>query len=158
VSKRIVVKRDGEDAAHVDGTLIEVRIGPGGLQLFAGMYRGIATLAAAGIDVVVDDVIYDRRVLKAAVEALVDAQVLFVALRLPREVAERRERERGDRGPGGAVAFYDRVHAHGVYDLELDTSVATPRECAQAIKRALEGDHPRRAFRQLAEVFGREEG
>ena len=139
------------EAEYPDGVLAEVRIGPGGRKLLAGMYRSIAALAAAGIDVIVDDVLHDRRVLLAAVEALRDAPVLFVGLRLPRELAERRERERGDRGPGGAVAFYDLVHAHGVYDLELDTATASPMECALRIKRALQDGHPRWTFRALAE-------
>jgi chloramphenicol 3-O phosphotransferase len=138
------------EAKYPDGVLTGVLIGPGGLKLLAGMYRSIAALAVAGIDVIVDDVIHDRRVLMAAVEALHDAPVLFVGLRLPRELAKRRERERGDRGPGGALAFYDLVHMHGVYDLELDTATASPQECAQRIKDALETDHPHNAFRHLA--------
>lgn len=150
---RTVPARAGGEATYVDGTLVEVRIGPGGLKLLAGMYRGIAALAAAGVDVVVDDVIHDRRVLKAAVDALEDARVLFVGLRLPREVAEQRERERGDRGPGGAAAFYDRVHAHAVYDLDLDTAAASPLECAVQIKQALQGARPRQAFRTLARLL-----
>ena len=141
------------EAVYPDGVLAEVRIGPGGRKLLAGMYRSIAAFAAAGIDVIVDDVIHDRRVLMAAVEALRDAPVLFVGLRLPLEVAVRRERERGDRGPGGAAAFYDLVHAHGVYDLELDTATASPMECALRIKQALQDGHPRRAFRELAAAF-----
>jgi chloramphenicol 3-O phosphotransferase len=141
------------EAEYPDGVLSEVRIGPGGLKLLTGMYRGIAALSSAGIDVIVDDVIHDRRVLMAAVEALRDAPVLFVGLRLPRDVAVRRERERGDRGPGGAAAWYDLVHAHGVYDLELDTATASPMECARRIKQALEDGHPRRAFRELATAF-----
>ena len=142
------------EAEYPDGVLSEVRIGPGGLKLLAGMYRSVAAIAAAGIDVIVDDVIHDRRVLMAAVAALRDTPVLFVGLRLPREVAERRERERGDRGPGGASAFYDLVHAHGVYDLELDTAAASPMECAVQIKKALQDGHPRRAFRRLAAFNG----
>src|SRR5215218_2763108 len=74
---------------YPDGVLAEVRIGPGGLKLLRGMYAGIAAVAECGIDVVVDDVIHDRSVLKAAVESLKDNQVLFVGLHLPREVAER---------------------------------------------------------------------
>jgi chloramphenicol 3-O phosphotransferase len=151
---RIVAERVEGESAYAGGTLTEVRIGPGGLKLLAGMYRGIAALSAAGIDVVVDDVIYDRRVLQAAADALSDAPVLFVGLRLPREVAERRERERGDRGPGGAAAFYDLVHQPGVYDLELDTAVLSPPECALEIKQALANGHPRRAFRELGVLLG----
>jgi len=73
----------GGEITYAGGPITEVRIGPGGLKLLAGMYRSIAALAAAGIDVVVDDVIYDRRVLDAAVDALHDFPVLFVGLRLP---------------------------------------------------------------------------
>jgi chloramphenicol 3-O phosphotransferase len=91
---RTVAEHQGGVTVYGDGTLAEVRIGPGGVALLAGMYRGIAALAAAGVDVIVDDVIHHQTVLRAAVEALCESQVLFVGLRLPRSVAERRERER----------------------------------------------------------------
>ena len=135
------------------GKLVEVRIGPGGIRLLRGMYLSVAALAAAGVDVIVDDVIYDPRVLEAAVRALRDSHALFVGLRLPLEVAERRERERGDRGPGGAAAFCDLVHAHGVYDLELDTSRLDPPACARLVKTALEGGRHPTAFRRLADTL-----
>lgn len=132
-------------------TLAEIRIGPTGHRLLAGMYQGIAALAAAGLDLIVDDVIYDWRVLNAAVDALHTLPVLFVGLHCPREVVARRERERGDRGPGGALAFYDLVHQHGIYDLELDTSEASPAECAARIKAVLHGGLPCGAFARLAQ-------
>jgi chloramphenicol 3-O phosphotransferase len=131
--------------------LAEVRIGPTGYRLLAGMYQAIAALARAGNHVIVDDVIYDQRVLKAAVEALHPLPVLFVGVRCPLDVVMRRERERGDRGPGGAAAFYHLVHAHERYDLEVDTSRASAVECARRIKQALEDDCPRTALRQLKE-------
>ena len=150
---RAVAGREGGEAVYGHGILTEVRIGPGGLQLLAGMYRSIAALAAAGIDVIVDTVIHDRRVLKAAVDAFADCRVLFVGVKVPRAVAERRERERGDRGPGGARAFYDLVHAHAIYDLELDTSLASPVECAGQIKQALHQDQPHQAGHALVQVL-----
>jgi chloramphenicol 3-O phosphotransferase len=55
--------------------------------------------------------------------------------------------------PGGPTAFYDRVHAHGIYDLELDTSKTSPRECALQIKTVLESKVPPGAFGRLAEIF-----
>jgi chloramphenicol 3-O phosphotransferase len=151
---RIVEETAEGQSVHGSGTLAEVRIGPGALKVYAAKYRAYAAVAAAGLDLVVDDVIYDRRVLAAAVDALRDAPVLFVGLFLPLAVAERRERERGDRGPGGAAAFYDLVHAHGCYDLELDTSRLSPSECARRIKQALDDGHPRHAFRDLALTLG----
>jgi chloramphenicol 3-O phosphotransferase len=153
---RTETRTESGEIVYSGGPITEVRLGTGALKLLAGMYRSIAGFAAAGVDVVVDDVIYDRRVLRAAVDALGESPVLFVGLRLPLAEAERRERERGDRGPGGAAAWFELVHAHGIYDLELDTSVASALECAQRIKAALENGPPRRAFRKLAAQFAGE--
>jgi chloramphenicol 3-O phosphotransferase len=57
-----------------------------------------------------------------------------VGLFAPLEVLEARERERGDRELGLARWQYDRVHQGVVYDLELDTAVATPLENAGNIR------------------------
>jgi chloramphenicol 3-O phosphotransferase len=153
-SVRTVTRTESGEYVYAGGPITEVRLGPGALKLLRGMYRSIAGMASAGVDVVVDDVIYDPRVLQSAVEAFQDLPVLFVGLHLPLAEAERREVERGDRGPGGAAAWYDLVHAHGTYDLELDTSSATPLACARAIKLALENGQPRTAFRRLAAKLG----
>lgn len=88
--------------------------------------------------------------MRAAVAALRDVPVLFVGLRLPLVVAEARERARGDRGLGGATAFHGLVHAHGVYDLELDTSTTDPEACASTIERRLAAGPEPSAFRVLA--------
>jgi chloramphenicol 3-O phosphotransferase len=140
---------DRGEVAYGAGELVDVRLGEGAIRLVAARYRGIAAMADAGVNLVVDDVLFDPRALRAAVRALATSDTLFVGLRLPLAVAEQRERERGDRGPGGARLVYDRVHAHGLYDLELDTSQHTPLECAQVIKRTLSGGQPRRAVREL---------
>lgn len=152
-AQRMVASIEEGIAVFGMGEFSGLRIGPGGVKLLAGMYRSVAALAAAGIDVIVDDVLHDERLLRSAVEALADLPVLFVGLHLPREVAEWRERDRGDRGPGGAAAFYDLVHAHGIYDLELDTSVLSPQTCALQIKEALHNGCPRQAFRRLRTLF-----
>jgi len=135
------------------GTLTEVRIGPAGLRLHAGMYRAVVALASAGNNVVVDTAIHDPRVLTMAVDALQDTGALFVAVRCPLAVAQAREAARGDRALGGAAAFAARIHAHGVYDLEVDTSRLDPHTCAQRIKEALGSDRPRTALPRLARVI-----
>jgi chloramphenicol 3-O phosphotransferase len=96
---RMVAELDGGQTVFGRGEFAGLRIGPAGIKLLAGMYRGIAALAASGVDVIVDDVLHDERLLRSAVDALCDLPVLFVGLHLPRGVAERREQERGDRGP-----------------------------------------------------------
>ena len=113
------------------------------------MYRAIAAFAGAGLDVIVDDVIYDERVLRLAVDILPAEQVFFVGIRCPLEVAERREIERGNRARGGARTFHQLVHRYGVYDCEVDSAADTPLECALEIERRLNKQNGPRAFVRL---------
>src|SRR5688572_9448454 len=50
---RIRAVQRGEEQ-YPDGVLSDVRIGPRGIALLRGMYAGIAAMAAAGLDVIVD--------------------------------------------------------------------------------------------------------
>jgi chloramphenicol 3-O phosphotransferase len=74
----------------------EIRIGPAGLRLFSDLYRAYAALASMGNSIIIDDLIFDRRVLKEAVTILHPFNVLFVGVKCPVEIAEQREQERGD--------------------------------------------------------------
>jgi len=47
---------------------------------------------------------------------------------------------RGDRGAGLAEWQLSHVHRHGVYDLEVDTSVLSAEQCAFRIKALVERD------------------
>ncbi len=153
VERVVVDVADRGEVAYGTGELVDVRLGAGAIRLLAARYRGIAAMADAGANLVVDDLFFEPRALKAAVSALATSDTLFVGLRLPLAVAEQRERVRGDRGPGGARLFHDRVHAHAIYDLELDTSQHSPLECAQMIQQALAGGHPRRAVLELSHYY-----
>ena len=73
----------------------------------------------------------------------------FVAVRCPLDVLEQREQQRQDRTLGQARAQLDLVHAHGVYDLEVDTSLASPEQCAQQVVELLQSGNPPQAFRML---------
>lgn len=128
---------------HGDTHVSEIRLGPAALRLCAGMYGAAAALATTGNDVIIDDVVFDSRVLEAAVTTLHPFNVLFVGVLCPMDVAEERERARGDRVQGLVNAHYHRVHAHGMYDLDIDTSILTPIDCATQIKeRLLKGPAP----------------
>lgn len=74
---------------------------------------------------------------------------LFVGVHCPLDVLEQREMERQDRTLGQARAQFPLVHAHGAYDLEVDTSVASAEACAVEIKRRLEDGKPGYAFKHL---------
>src|SRR5690606_4329425 len=91
----------------------------------SGFHRAVAALAEAGNRVIVDHVLQEEGWLEECVERWAGLDVLFVGVRCPVEVAERREAERGDREAGTARYQHDRVHAHGVYDVEVDTSALT---------------------------------
>jgi chloramphenicol 3-O phosphotransferase len=153
-----LVYSDGENPASAEGLLAvfrndalrEIRIGPGGFRFMDGLFRAVAGWASAGDNLIVEGAIYDPQVLRSAVAALHRFPILFVGIRCPLEVAEQWEQIRGDRARGGARTFHDLVHTHGVYDLEVDTSLAPPKESAHIIKTAIDGNHPQTAFRQLA--------
>jgi chloramphenicol 3-O phosphotransferase len=135
--------------ADADQHVIEIKLGPAGLCLLKGMYRAAAALAAAGNDLIIDDVLFDPRALPEAVDALHTFNVLFVGVRCPLVVAEQRERERGDRFLGLVAAHHELVHAHKLYDLEVDTSISSVMDCALQIKRRLQDGPAPTAFIQL---------
>ncbi|MGW7532933.1 chloramphenicol phosphotransferase CPT family protein [Amycolatopsis sp. NPDC054798] len=97
-----------------------------------GYHRMLAGLAAAGNGVIADHVLRPHW-LADCLEVLREQEVTFVGVHCPLPELRRREQARGDRPVGLAERQYSIVHAHGDYDLECDTSVHTPRECAQII-------------------------
>lgn len=153
---------DGIDPAEVpgwlavvaDGRLVDLRMGPQGLRFLEGLYASLAAFAAAGNNIIFEDVFYDERALKAALKALQGLPVLLVGVFVPLEVARQREEARGTALPGGAEVYFERVHAHELYDLEVDTAMATPDECALAIRDFLDQDLPLTATRRLARRMG----
>ncbi len=137
-------------ADPITRTGLSIKAGPMGHRVIAGMHRSIAALALAGNNVVADHVLLEGQWLKECVEVLRDFQVWFVGVRCPLEVVEQRERERRDRTCGQARAQFDLVHAHGLYDVEVDTSIFGPMDCALQIKRRMEDGPPPQAFHLLA--------
>lgn len=112
---------------------VAIRSGPVGVRLMRGMRRSVAALAAAGNDLVVDDVMLGDEM--ADYDALLDGfRVFRVGVVVPLDVLEAREAARGDRLIGLARWQVGRVHAGRTYDLELDGAALTPEQAARAIK------------------------
>ena len=99
-----------------------------------GFHRSIAAMAEVGNDIVVDHVLSEPWRLLDCLSVLRPEDVLFVGVHCPLDELTRREQARGDRPLGLATDQYDLVHRHGDYDLECDTSTASPRKCAERIK------------------------
>ena len=102
-------------------------------RTWMGYHRAVAGMAAAGNNVVVDHVLSEDWRLPDCLELFSAAHGVLVGVRCSLEELERREQARGDRPAGLAAMQFQRVHAHGVYDLECDTTTAGARDCARQI-------------------------
>ncbi len=121
-------------------------------QVVPGFHRSIAASAGAGNNIIVDHVLQFEVWLRDCVEVLTGFPVLFVAVRCPLEELERRERNR-NREQGMARGQYDTIHAYGIYDAEVDTSVLDTMACAPRIKEAVKDIHSAKAVARLGKVF-----
>ncbi len=112
----------------------EVRFGAHGEQMLRGMRRAIAAFAREGNNVIIDDLLFKPDYLHDYAEALHGLEAWLIGVRCSIEVVNEREAQRSGRFPGTATSHFHEVHAHGVsYDLEVDTSHATPKVCAELI-------------------------
>ena len=150
--------RDGEAGAlglnvvpvnGADGPLTTLHFGDVGRRTLAGMRRAIAAFAATGIDVVVDDLLLEPAFLRDYLVALAGLNVTFVGVRCALAVVNEREAARPGRFPGTAAGHFHAVHAHGAYDIEVDTGALSPRESAQRVMAAVESSRRPTAFDRL---------
>jgi chloramphenicol 3-O phosphotransferase len=99
----------------------------------AGFHRAVAGMAAAGNDVVMDHLLSEPWRLADCLDVFAGLDVVLVGVHCSPAELTRRELARGDRVAGTAVTQLDRVHAHGLYDLTVDTTSASARACAEEI-------------------------
>jgi chloramphenicol 3-O phosphotransferase len=121
-------ERNGKPAVIVrSGPLVELTL--------RAMRHAVAAMAGQGCNIVVDDVMLQDR--SAEYRALLNAvDFRMVGVFAPLEVLGRRELARGDRAIGLARAQFDIVHKGVRYDLEVDTSAASPEKCARQVVQA----------------------
>lgn len=115
----------------------------------AGFHRAVAAMAAAGNDIVMDHVLSEPWRLRDCLTAMNGIDVVFVGVHCSLDELHRREQQRDDRPLGTAANQIDAVHAHGIYDLELDTSTATIESCSAQITTFLGRTPTSRAFDRL---------
>ncbi len=130
-------------------SIITLNIGKAGRRVVTGMHHAFAAYAAAGNNLVIDYILYERDWLSELVQALKDYKVYFVGVTIPLEVLEERERARGTSPVGHARSHYATVHAHGIYDLQVDTSKMSAQEAAKVIKQFVMNNPQPQAFRKL---------
>jgi chloramphenicol 3-O phosphotransferase len=138
------------------------------VSAFAALYDSIAAHARLGLNVVADVGHHDAYstplgILRASAERLDGFPVLFVGVRCPIEVIMARRTESKARGdehyvtgspddpfPAPVRRWQEEVHRPGIYDIEVDTSVLTPDDCAAVIQRRLRSGPRGDAFVRIA--------
>ncbi len=116
-----------------NGRYTNVVFGESGKQMLKGMRRAIAAMATSGNNIIIDDILLEPDFLSDYLQALAGLRVYFVGVRCPIETINAREAKRPGRFPGTAVGHLVTCHAHGCYDVEVDTSSFTPAECASRV-------------------------
>ncbi len=125
---------DGFDVTD-DG---QVQVGPVFMRLQSAWMTGIAATARAGAQIIIDDVFLGAGASQARWrDVLVDLRVAWIGVHCDAAVAEQREASRPDRHPGMAALQARPVHHDVAYDVEVDTTRASARQCAQAIATSL---------------------
>ncbi|WP_433206548.1 chloramphenicol phosphotransferase CPT family protein [Nocardia sp. CA-107356] len=128
------------DAAALTETLRRTR---------AGFHRAVAAMALAGNDIIMDHVLSEPWRLRDWLSVMTGIDVVFVGVHCSIDELQRREQQRGDRPVGTAASQIEPVHAHGIYDLTIDTGAATIQACSVQIKAFLDQGPSHRAFDRL---------
>jgi chloramphenicol 3-O phosphotransferase len=122
--------------------------------LYAALWESVAAHERLGLDLAVDVGLHDRGVAADGARRLSGLPVLFVGVRCPVDVAIARRHAAGDERYSTDRAVVERweeaVHGQWAYDLEVDSSLASPGECAEAIGARLAAGPAPTAFRRLA--------
>lgn len=117
-------------------------------RVLTGIHASTAALASEGNNLVVDYVFEQRSDLLICVDRLAEFPVFFVGVHYSLEELERREKQRSRR-QGLARHQLEVVHAHNVYDTEVNTTSTSTEECARSIKQAFENTPEPAAFKRL---------
>ena len=125
-----------------------IQFGDAGKLMLRGMRRAMAAMAKEGVNLLIDDIILEHSFLEDYLKTMVGINLYFVGVRCPAEVISEREALRPGRFPGTAVGHLDICHAHGDYDVEVDTASQSPEGCARDVIRRVNSGPPE-AFSRL---------
>lgn len=123
-----------------------VELGPDAKRFIHAMHRSMKVMLDHNFNLILDEVLVSEEEFQDYQELFKDVKLLFVGITTPLQVAEQREKERGDRLEGYARGFYDRVHQGKKYDLEIDSSQIAPEQSAKIILDYLNSHSEFKAF------------
>lgn len=102
-------------------------------ELVRAYYACVRQLLDLGHDLIIDNAVTARYHVEHLSAAVAGHRVIMVGLNCPAEVLVERERARGNRRIGMAVAQQAHIHSLLSYDLEIDTSRTSAHDAAQEI-------------------------
>jgi chloramphenicol 3-O phosphotransferase len=111
------------------------------------MHYAIAAAAQRGNHIIADHVLVEKTWVDECARLFSDLPAYLIGIQCPFEVLEQRERSRKDRTLGQARAQFNVIHEYSVYDLEVDTSLLSPEQCAWKIIERLKA--PPTAFKSM---------
>ncbi|TMP77330.1 hypothetical protein CWB73_20330 [Pseudoalteromonas phenolica] len=95
--------------------------------------KSVRALAETGHNVIVDLVFCGQKTYRELTHELEQFNLKIVKVECPLEELEKRELARGNRRVGLAKSQYESVHCGVLYDLEVNTFLNSPEQCAQQI-------------------------
>lgn len=123
--------------------------GATGHQLIASMHQAIYAAASSGMNVIADHVLVEAAWLEECARLFAGLPCWFIGVRCPLEVLEAREKSRRNRTLGQARRQHELVHAHGIYDFEIDTSLFSAEEGARKVLALVQSGQRPQALRSL---------
>jgi chloramphenicol 3-O phosphotransferase len=125
--------------------------GETGNRLVSAMHSSISGLSKMGWNVIADHLLVEPAWVKECISIFSDLPAYLIGVQCPLEVLEQRERSRKKRTLGQARLQFPMIHKDIVYDLEVDTSIFSPDECASQILARL--GEPPQAFLQMRQMI-----
>lgn len=139
-----------EKSSDDQGELMTIKVGSRGNSYILGMYECVKIMATRGFNIIIDDVCLDVELLKKIALELRQFTTYFIGITCQLTVLEKRERLRGNRLINSARGQHTIVHHSYKYDIIVDTTETSARDCALQIKTFIEQNPEPLAFKQLA--------
>lgn len=129
---------------------VVVQTGIYGKRISYAMRRALRAVVDNDIHLIIDDLLFYEEDFQDYLELFGDVDVVFVAVKPPMEVAESREKMRGDRCLGLARGLYELVYKDRLFDVEIDTEKLNSQQAAQSILDFVKASIKPTAFKENA--------
>jgi len=123
-------------------------------RALAGMHRSAATMADAGNYIILDTVLVNRAAILECAQALTLHRAFLIGVFCDENELQKRADARGEGLAEIALQQARHIHAHGHYDLKLNTTGKAPGIMAEQIKHMAESKIAPTAFDKLRAMQG----